>query len=314
MKNKQVADFTGQKVLVLVPHQDDELIGMGGQVSAAARTAKSCRVVLMTDGAADGGSKSMVGLERCSRLSELPGCDCPELRAHDATLVNYPADNAWYHSRRDFPPFGVMLDEERVTGFECPAWGILRCTDFFRSCEALGVERENVYFSYWDPECPISIKDGQCAFEGRPLSDDARVWRYHELAAHYIQRFLPDVILTMAPYEAAPPPNDHWACAHGVTRAARAAGIRDVRYAHSSYVYKRMAAGENVDEYADVTVPLTVEMREAKMRACREYLRWDPARGHFATAAHSVPLALGAIMSDAVQCEVMSLKIAPAAD
>src|SRR5207244_3128432 len=47
-------DLRGERLLVLAPHPDDEVIGCGGLVALHLRDARSVRVVVATDGAAAG--------------------------------------------------------------------------------------------------------------------------------------------------------------------------------------------------------------------------------------------------------------------
>ncbi len=335
--------FENRRVLAIVPHQDDEVIGMGGQLAWAARVAASLHLVLVTDGAACGGVNRFLGKWDCCRLADL-GCPdgqegetdgetcrlerlaeyhpgdpdkgiqprmiweplvsrSPELEAHDAALVPGHGDETWRHDPRHNVPFDVIPDPDRAPGTASPAWGKQRDHEFLAVAETLGVARENIRFAYWDPECPVHIKDGQVAVDGAPLANARMAERYAAVARHYFDLLQPEVVVTMAPYEFLPPPNDHWAIAEGVRAAAAECGVGQVFYSHSGMLYQRLARGEGgIGEPLVLDEPLWRRKRDA----LRRYLKWDPAGGWFATAAHSVPETFRALFAGAGAVEFVS--------
>jgi LmbE family N-acetylglucosaminyl deacetylase len=335
--------FENRRVLAIVPHQDDEVIGMGGQLAWAAGVAASLHVVLVTDGAACGGVNRFLGQWDCCRFTELgsvetqrgeedratcrleklaefhPGdpdkgieprmvweplvSESPELEAHDAALIPGQGDGTWRHDPRHRLPFDVIPDPDRTTGTASPAWGKQRDFEFLGVAAALGIARENIRFAYWDPECPVHIKDGQVAVGGASLSNAQMAERYAAVARHYFDRLQPDVVVTMAPYEFLPPPNDHWAMAEGVRAAAAECGVGQVLYNHSGMLYQRLARGDG-----GIGDPLSLGdlLWQSKREALRQYLKWDPAGGWFATAAHSVPETFRALFAGAGATEYIS--------
>lgn len=297
--------FDGKRVLAIVPHQDDEVIGMGGQVAYAAMAAASLQLVLVTDGAADGGAKSLGGEWPCARFCDVADHPNPELEAHDATLRQRD-DGTWWHCAEHAPPFEYVSDPERAPGFACPAWGKQRDFEFIEVAQALGVPRENITLAYWDPAAPERIKDGQTARGGKPLTGEEQAERYARVAAHYFAGFRPDIVITMAPYEFLDAPNDHWAIAHGVRQAASAAGIERVLYNHSGMLYRHIQSGGGPMGEA---LELPALIWDIKRRALRQYLRWNPAGGWFATAAHSVAPTFQALLSGAGRIEYISMCI-----
>jgi LmbE family N-acetylglucosaminyl deacetylase len=296
----QAFDPAGQRVLAIVPHQDDEVIGMGGQIAMACRTARSVHVVLVTDGAADAGSKCLCGLAPCFAFGPHTGSGSAD---HDATLER-GSDGGLFHTSVTAPAwFRVEPDAEREPGFACEGWGKQRTAEFAQVCRTLGVPGGNTIAAYWDPLAPERIKDGQVACAGRLLTPMERAARYARVASHYITLLRPQLILTMAPYEYAEPPNDHWAVSHGVCDAARSHGGIPVRYSHSGALYQRVRSGA-----PPIGRPfeLPSDIWDIKRRALAEYMRWDPDRGRYATALHSVPRTFEALLDDAGRTEYIS--------
>lgn len=294
-------DVTGRRVLAILPHQDDEVIGLGGRLAWAVRNALSVHLVLATDGAADGGVKSVLGHTACARLCNVVDKPTPGIIAHDATLV-VDGDGTPRHRWTSPPPFPIHSDPDRAPGFECPVWGRQRDIEFLQVAATLGIPRENIVFAYWDPECPAHIKDGQTGINGESLGATGMAERYERLARHYIDRLRPDVIFTMAPYEYMDAPNDHWAIGKGV-EAAAADRVGMVKYSHSGFLYMHLMNGGSPEGDA---FALSDELWDIKRRALMQYFQWDPARGLFATAAHSVPNTFKAILSSFGRVEYLS--------
>jgi LmbE family N-acetylglucosaminyl deacetylase len=148
--------------------------------------------------------------------------------------------------------------------------------------------------AYWNHRAPERIKDGQTHLRGVELTMDGMKERYARVAEFYFRKLLPDVVLTMAPYEYTPPPNDHWACAHGVMEAATRCDIVHVYYSHSGIVYQHVHHGS---AYLGRRVELKPSIWEAKIKALGQYMRWEPENGWYATALHSVPKTFHALLS-----------------
>lgn len=292
----------GKRVLVLVPHQDDEVIGMGGQVALACRRAASVHVVLITDGAADAGCRCIRGEAPCLYMAPFGEQGDPGRAAHDSALIE-GADGRPRHLPATPPAFAVSADADRAPGFSCDGWGRQRAAEFVHVCRALGVPEANVVRAYWDDSCPEHVKDGQIAREGIALTPDAMRERYARVAAHYMALFSPAVVFTMAPYEFAPPPNDHWAVAHGVADAARRHGNPRVCYFHSGVHYRHVRAGGN---HLGRRLELPSGIWAVKRHALAQYMRWDPAGGWYATALHSVPATFDALLSGGGRYEYVS--------
>ncbi len=292
-------------VMAIVPHQDDELIGMGGTLAYAAQEAKSLHLVLVTDGAADAGFLSVRGIWKCTRLSEFAEFfNAEELQAHDEGLVE-EEDGTWWHSPPNEIPFFEHSDSEREPGFGCPTWGKQRDFEFLHVTNALGIPRDSIQMAFWDPDSPLHIKDGQIAINGRPLSEEEMSHRYARVAEYYIRRFSPDIICTMAPYENRTDPNDHRACALGVQKAAEELNVPSVLYHHSGFLYRQIyEGGASLGE----KIVLPESCWNIKRAAIPCYFRWNPARGWFATAAHSVPQTFRAILKGNLQSEYISFQ------
>ncbi|PKO18939.1 hypothetical protein CVU37_06095 [candidate division BRC1 bacterium HGW-BRC1-1] len=288
-------DFAGRRVMAFVPHQDDEVIGMGGHIAHAARTAADLRVVLVTDGAACGGVNRMLGGWDCRPMAALDPDADPALTAeHDAQLVARD-DGSGKMRHAHVLPFDLCDAPDRATNSFSAAWGKQRDAEFLAVLETLGVPREQVSLAYWDPASPEHIKDGQTSVDGASLTPEAAAERYGRVAQHYFAQFQPEIVLTMGPYEFAEPPNDHWSCAHGVHQAAAGCPtVQRVQYHHSGVHYRHIAAGGQV---LGQEVRLTDDLWAIKQAALRTYLRWSPAQGWFATAAHSVPDTFAALLA-----------------
>ncbi len=292
-------------VLAFIPHQDDELIGMGGTLAYACREAKSVHLVLVTDGAADGGFLSARGIWKCSRLSGLSQYfNEEELHEHDGGLI-HEEDGTWWHSSPNELPFYEHSDPDRAPGFGCPAWGKQRDFEFLHVAQALGIKRSNIRMAYWDPSSPLHIKDGQIAINARALSDEEMYLQYARVAQYYLRKLSPDIICTMAPYENQTEPNDHWACAMGVQKAAEELDIPSVLYHHSGFLYRQIFdGGDSIGE----RIVLPKHSWNTKLDAMQYYFRWNPAQGWFATAAHSVPQTFKAILEGNIQAEYISFQ------
>lgn len=286
--------FSGKRVVAVIPHQDDEVIGMGGHLAHACRVAKSVHLVLVTDGAACGGVKCLRGLWPCYHLATLGGEPGQGLEQHDALLVR-GEDGYDYHPAPHHPPFDIIEDRERAPGTASIGWGKQRDYEFLHVAQALGIPRRNIIFAYWDPYAPDHIKDGQIAIGDTPLTPEQMSARYARVAEHYLRQLRPDIVITMAPYEYMAPPNDHWAGAVGVTQAARAVGCERIQFNHSGVLYQHIFHGG--EGYIGQRVELPPDIWEIKRRALNEYMRWDPAGGWFATAAHSVAETFRALLA-----------------
>ena len=192
------SDLSGKRVVAIVPHQDDEVIGMGGHLAVACRVAASIHVVLVTDGAADSGVKCVNGLVPCLEIAGLGDAGDPGRAAHDAMLVA-DSEGRRLHRRPLPPPFAIESDTERAPGFSCEEWGRQRLKEFRQVCEALGVPAGNMIAAYWDCGAPEQIKDGQIALAGTKLAPEAMSRRYADVARHYFGMLKPEVVFTMAP-------------------------------------------------------------------------------------------------------------------
>lgn len=297
--------ISNRHVLAFVPHQDDELIGMGGTLSYACREAKSIHLVLVTDGAADAGFLSARGIWKCTKLGDFGRFfDNEELLRHDDGLIE-EEDGTWWHSPPNELPFHENSDPDRAPGFECPTWGKQRDFEFLHVAQALGIDRSQIRMAYWDPDSPLHIKDGQIALKARALSEEEMYTRYARVAEYYIRTLTPDIICTMAPYENQTEPNDHWACAMGVQQAAEELSVPSVLYHHSGFLYRQIFdGGDSIGE--KISLPET--SWNTKLEAMQYYFRWNPAQGWFATAAHSVPQTFKAILEGQLNSEYISFQ------
>ncbi len=286
--------LANKHVLAIIPHQDDEVIGMGGVLAHACLCARSVHVVLVTDGAADSGFLSVEGLCPCMRWNGIAADISPETHEHDFQLARRESGE-WFHPQPEHPIFPKESDDERATGFACPEWGRRRDGDFLRVCEALGVGRGRVTLAFHDPDAPEHIKDGQIAVDGHPLSPEDMAERYARVVRYYIVQFRPDIILTTAPYEFTPAPNDHWAMAHGAAREAEQFSVARVFYHASGRLFRHIHDGGALPPGLRA-VELPEDIWEIKRHAIQEYFRWDPVQGHYATAGHSVPQTFRAIL------------------
>lgn len=80
-------DLRGERLLVLAPHPDDEVIGCGGLVALHAREGRAIRIIVVTDGA-EAGSAS-VREEESRKGTEIVGAPSPQfLRFRDRALGN----------------------------------------------------------------------------------------------------------------------------------------------------------------------------------------------------------------------------------
>jgi LmbE family N-acetylglucosaminyl deacetylase len=295
-------ELGGKRVVAIVPHQDDEVIGMGGHLAVACRVAASVHVVLVTDGAADSGVKRVCGLAPCCEIAQMGDSGDAGRAAHDSGLVD-AKEGRKYHRCALRPPFAIAPDAERAPGFSCDEWGRQRLKEFRQVCATLGVTADHVIAAYWDPASPERIKDGQVACGGEKLEPAAMSRRYASVARHYFEILRPEVVFTMGPYEFMAPPNDHWAMACGVEEAARDCGVQRVFYAHSGVHYRHVRSG---GAHIGRRVELPTEAWDAKRRALHQYMRWDPDCGWFATAWHSVSNTFEALLQGGGRYEYMS--------
>ncbi|HNT34437.1 MAG TPA: PIG-L family deacetylase [bacterium] len=292
----------GKRVLAIVPHQDDEVIGMGGSIAWACEVAESLDLVLVTDGASTLSALTVSGLSSCCRFVGIDPEREADLLAHDASLTE--KENGELHHHPDLADrFKMEPDPERLGGRGSVSWGRQRDREFLSVAEQLGVSSSRIHLAYHDPSSPCAIKDGQIALGGRELSPEDRVARYAEVASHYFKRLSPDVVFTMAPYEFAPPPNDHWAMAHGAEQAARDCSIETVFYFHSGIHYQHVLKG---GAHLGKRILLPENLWSVKKNGLREYLRWSPDEGWFATAPHSVYKTFCAIFSGEGRYEYVS--------
>ena len=81
----EAQDLRGERLLVLAPHPDDEVIGCGGLVAMHVRERRQVRVVVATDGA-EAGEATVRERESLDALSLLGRIDCQFLRFHDRQL------------------------------------------------------------------------------------------------------------------------------------------------------------------------------------------------------------------------------------
>jgi len=111
-----------------------------------------------------------------------------------------------------------------------------------------------------------------------------QVCSFRALSREVVNKFEPDIVMTMASYEFARSPNDHWAMAHGVDRAAQGNRVEKVLYFHSGRHYLHIHDG---GEPIGQCVELSDGLLETKRKALLEYMRWVPEGGSYATAVHS---------------------------
>jgi LmbE family N-acetylglucosaminyl deacetylase len=81
----EAANLRGERLLVLAPHPDDEVIGCGGLIALHAREQREIRVVVATDGAQAGDGKVREA-ESLRALALLGRIDCEFLRFPDRAL------------------------------------------------------------------------------------------------------------------------------------------------------------------------------------------------------------------------------------
>ncbi|HUJ13955.1 MAG TPA: PIG-L family deacetylase [Thermoanaerobaculia bacterium] len=79
-------ELRGERLLVLAPHPDDEVIGCGGLVALHAREGRQVRVAIATDGA-EAGDAATRESESLRALSLLGQIACEFLRFHDRRLA-----------------------------------------------------------------------------------------------------------------------------------------------------------------------------------------------------------------------------------
>jgi hypothetical protein len=215
-------------------------------------------------------------------------------------------------TRQRLGPFEMAAHDSYLINLGSPDTALLRKSlgafiEEITRCEALGIPRRNIILAYWDPYAPEHIKDGQISVGGVALTPERMTERYARVAEYYLRQLRPEIVMTMAPYEFMDPPNDHWACATGVTQAARAVGCDRVVYNHSGVLYQHIYFGR--EGTLGERVELPPDLWEIKLRALHEYLRWDPSHGWFATAAHSVPMTFRALLTGGGRFEYQSTEI-----
>src|SRR5437763_11246305 len=80
-------DLRGERLLVLAPHPDDEVIGCGGLVALHLREGRRVRVVVATDGAAAGDARQREAESRAA-LASLGAAEVEFLRLPDRALAD----------------------------------------------------------------------------------------------------------------------------------------------------------------------------------------------------------------------------------
>src|SRR5213592_3128523 len=80
-------DLRGERLLVLAPHPDDEVIGCGGLVALHLREGREVRVVVATDGA-EAGDTARREAESRAALASLGGASIEFLRFPDRRLAD----------------------------------------------------------------------------------------------------------------------------------------------------------------------------------------------------------------------------------
>jgi LmbE family N-acetylglucosaminyl deacetylase/glycosyltransferase involved in cell wall biosynthesis len=86
----EAADLRGERLLVLAPHPDDEVIGCGGLVALHAREQRQIRVIVATDGA-EAGEAAVREKESLAALALLGKIECEFLRFPDRRLAGESA-------------------------------------------------------------------------------------------------------------------------------------------------------------------------------------------------------------------------------
>src|SRR5438128_8229694 len=79
-------DLRGERLLVLAPHPDDEVIGCGGLIALHLRDGRQVRIVIVTDGA-EAGEATAREEESRRALRIIGDVDCQFLRFHDRRLA-----------------------------------------------------------------------------------------------------------------------------------------------------------------------------------------------------------------------------------
>ena len=79
-------DLRGERLLVLAPHPDDEVIGCGGLIALHVREGRQVRVVVVTDGA-EAGNATVREEESRRALRLLGNIQCDFLGFHDRRLA-----------------------------------------------------------------------------------------------------------------------------------------------------------------------------------------------------------------------------------
>lgn len=97
----------GERLLVLAPHPDDEVIGCGGLVALHLREGRQVRVVVATDGT-EGGDGSVREDESRRALARLGPAEIEFLRYRDRTLDDSAAD-AVARELRSFAPDLILV-------------------------------------------------------------------------------------------------------------------------------------------------------------------------------------------------------------
>ena len=85
------ARLRGERLLVLAPHPDDEVIGCGGVAAQHLREGRSVRVVIATDGAQAGDAAAREEESRCS-FAIMEGRTPSSAHAAEAALSRSRAD------------------------------------------------------------------------------------------------------------------------------------------------------------------------------------------------------------------------------
>lgn len=103
----QPALLRGERLLVLAPHPDDEVIGCGGVVAQHLREQRSVRIVVATDGA-EAGDAALREEESRRGVAKLGDADLVFLRFPDRTLGDAAAEPI-LRELRDFRPDLVLV-------------------------------------------------------------------------------------------------------------------------------------------------------------------------------------------------------------
>lgn len=234
-----------KKSIFYAPHADDELLQMGVAIREEIDNGHQVIVVLLTDGASSKSRRVLNGDIKCEW------------------------HNAFHNHQEDYR-------DGFLSKFK---YSRARSTEFYHSCLALGVKKENIHL--------LGFADGG-------LNKDL----VKEIIRYFIELYPAASHNTITYSEEIENHNDHLAAGNALLDYYKQGEINDIRFFVKRYCWSFLEKKDMRLSY--MCLKAKKEQRKYLLNAIEAYKCWQPAAGKYACGYHSVADSFNAFEADMV--------------